>query len=230
MPAIQTNAREFLLTSDYPLDKIVHLVEGSVTVPGTDKATTTKPHGLPYAPLVAGNYSDLSDFSAAYEFKSGPLAPPNPISPYKYDFSAYSDGTNIIIESGNVVSTSAVTLYYRLYCFAPSDQNLESEPTNQGVDNFMLNTDFNYTKLALADVFDQAANTSFDPTFHVVTHNLGYIPQVSFWVETDGIIRNNPIASPTDRGVVCNVTSTSLVFSFISTLASRVHYRVYHDE
>lgn len=224
MPAILANSRSFRLSSDYPLDKIVWMYTGSVTLAANGNKDVVLPHSLPFTPLPTGTWTTASDWSVSYEINSGPLGG----NPFTVNTSVEANATNVTFANQNNVN-SPVTLYFRIYCLEPSDVNLDAPSTNMGVDNFMLNSGLNYTKLFLAGV--TTATTASGTYTPVVIHNLGYKPQVMAWVEELGIARPLAFSQPVSGNSI-SVSSVSLGIRYIAygTNPMRVHYRVYVDE
>ena len=228
MPAIVSNAKQMLLSSDYPLDKVVGIKNGSrgvASFPGT--STIVVPHGLPFAPLFIGQWSLSPDFSVTYEFGSGPVGN---VLRFNYSVSSYifSDATNLTMEVSNFLD-NPITFYYRIYMFQPTTYNVALPFTAAQADTFTLNTDYNYTKLFMSGHINSPA-----PTNNVITHGLGYAPQVIYWDELDnGNIRNEPVALMLipfqSYNTGCEVTTNELVIA-PSAGTIRLHYRIYIDE
>ena len=203
--------RDFLLNTDYEMDKIVYFNTGSLN----SGSSTSIQHNLGFIPLVFGVCSFNSDFSD-----------PRTI-PYNYQlqsdyvtFSATADGTNINL-SFNTANGSPGAIYYRIYAFEPSNSAATIAPTNNHASQFILNTDYNYCKLCKKGIIDSDGS---------VSHNLGYIPQVLAWSESGGVI--TPIDESTPSDPITNqptqviVTTSSITFQNIG----KAHYRIYYDE
>ena len=218
----------FLISGDYPLDKIVYFGKSSGA-----PTTMVINHSLGYAPLFEVVWSLDSGFSDVYGFNSGPvsISPFSAFSPILTEFS-YSDSTNIQLEFGNAGLVSNV--YVRVFGFMPSNINVPATATSgvSGVEDFIINSDYNYTKLALAGVTNSSSTPSSQ---EVIAHNLGYIPQSRIWREESSKIY--PIVSPfyftgtaeTDIAVVDDTSVTLTRGPYIST-SSRFHYRIYADK
>lgn len=106
----------------------------------------------------------------------------------------------------------------------PSNVDVSAAPTSSDTGTFLMNTDFNYTKLIDADIRNTASAT--------ITHDLGYYPQAEVWWESGGWMRKivDMMPSITDNPQAKITTSTlSLVpGTFISP--DRWHYRIYEEE
>lgn len=229
MPADVQKAKNFLLTTDFPLDKVIYLQSGSDTIPfPTAGYVVTIAHGLPFIPLVSGSWSLTSDFSLLYEYGSGTFPSSNiGASNFDQSMTISADSVNVYITPINV-SGSSFTLYYRIFAFEPSDSNEDLEPTASAGDDFVLNTDYNYTKLYLNDVIlSPAVGTE------VILHNLGYEPQVMAWVNDAGITKPIDVSEAPTLGtyVTAVVTDTTLEFIIPVGLApERIDYRLYLDD
>lgn len=230
MPADIQKAKNFLLTTDFPLDKVIYLNSGSVTINfPTAGQQIVIPHNLPFTPLVSGSWALNPTFSTLYEYGSGTF-PSNDIgsSVFNISMDIKADTTNITILPTNV-SGSSFILYYRVFGLQPSDNNSDLLPTASSGDNFVLNTDYNYTKLYLNDVILNATTGTY-----TVLHNLGYLPQVMAWVEDTGYTIPIDVSEAPDTFgiyVTCIVNTTSIQFIVPAFLTiDRIDYRLYIDE
>lgn len=216
---------DFLLNSDYPLDKVIYQDIRSVAIPGYDYNDVTFAHGLGFLPLVSAQWSTASDFSVSYNIGGGP----NTGATRSYATGIAADGTNIYLTTSNNTA-SAVTLYFRIYGLMPDNVNADVPSTASSGDTFILNTDYNYSKLVTAGrVTGPGSGTSTS----TITHALGYRPQVSIWMtrasRVSPYLLNQVTATPFDA-VTAHVTTTALVFTFTSVLeAYEMHYRIYGD-
>lgn len=220
MPAILANARNFLINTDYPMDKVIYLKEQSLTM--GDSIDVSIAHGLPFIPLVWFQWSLTSDFAIAYENNTGPF--PSGIPGYLFALLVMieANATNIILRGNG--TTSSITIYVRIFGFQPSTSNVDLAPTSSQADNFILNTDYNYMKLITAT--SVAVNAGVTNT---ITHGYGYIPHILLWDESSGTIR--PVnLSRTSGGIPVEVTANQIII--INDSASNVimHYRLYIDE
>lgn len=230
MPAILANAPDFLLTSDYPLDKVVARFTGSLALSGYfDSELVNIPHSLSFTPLPVVQWSLTSDFSTTYEAGSGPL--PDDVTRFYFgiQLDTRANSTNVIIEAANFL-TAGQTIYYRVFCFMPSDVNSDVTFTADTGDEFALNTDYNYTKLFASGKLTLASNATY-------THNLGYVPQVFGWLENGGTIytpfTNMNVSKPTSTytpAVLAGIKVTSTTIEFIGLSSYTYgHFRVYID-
>lgn len=224
-----TDPRNFLLNTDYPLDKVIYRSTGSFAIgAGFATASASISHGLSFTPLPVLQWSTSSDFSVVYEAGSGP-APDDIISNIVgIAVDCTADSNSIDISASNF-NTSAYTIYYRVFCFMPSDVNADVNSTQDEGDNFVLNTDQNYAKL-----FDSGKLLLSSST--TVTHSLGYEPQVFMWIEsaagtifTPFTALNNSSATSADQQGY-KVTDTQIEFKELSPSYLYGHYRIYADE
>jgi hypothetical protein len=231
MPANLQNARFFKLTTDFPMDKVIYLHSGTYTIPfPTMGATIVIPHGLPFTPLVSGSWDFNSGFTTNYDYGTGSVPSSNPAQPFNVSLDIKANATNIVITPINV-SGSSVTVYYRIFGLEPSDSQADIPFTASSGTPFILNTDFNYTKLYL----DGIASGLTPSSTRNVNHNLGYPPQVMAW-SRDSSGYTSPISiTYIQSGVtdsvslsVGNNTITIRTGSFSSV--NRVDYRLYIDE
>lgn len=223
--------RNFLLNTDYPMDQIVFLKEGSM-VRGDGIFTINIPHGLPFTPLPEMVWSHTADFAICQTGPDESYFDNQWTTMVGEYYNVLADDTNIIIQ-GNNNSGSTKTIYYRIWAFAPSTASLDSvvpSTTNSG-DNFILNTDYNYMKLAYSGYLSSAGGgvKSF-------SHNLGYVPRVKTWnIASELAYQNNfnQIISIDPDGSVgysigTHITSTQLVM-MNNSVNDGIEYRIYYD-
>ena len=160
-----------LLTTDKPLDKVVYLHTEAVAIAAYDYNDVTIAHGLSFLPLVNAQWSTSPDFSTSYNIGGGP----NTGASRSYNTGIAADATNVYINTTNNTA-SAVTLYFRIYGLMLNTVNDDAPHTASSGDSFVLNTDYNYTKLV-------AAGTVTGPSsgYQIINvdHSLLYRPQVS---------------------------------------------------
>lgn len=216
-----TDPRNFLFNTDYPIDQLVFVHEGSGSL-GTG-GTINVPHGLPFIPNVLFYWSFNSDFSIVYDQNVGPFPSGNPSFPFTLQVTATSDATNVILNANGTLGPS--TVYYRIMAFEPSDSSADVPATAQSADNFTLNTDQNYTKLFLNDKVTVASggNTT-------ITHDLGYIPQVMIWNVFSGVSTPMQYTSLDGFNRDVEVTTTSIIINNDTFLTYDFYYRIYADE
>lgn len=232
MPADVSKAKNFLLTTDFPLDKVILLDAGMATVP-FPVAGYLIPilYDLMFTPLVSGNWSLTSDFSVAYEFGSGTFPSSNAgASNFNISMDIYADGTGVFIDPTNV-SGAPVDIYYHVFGLEPSDSETDVPFTSNQGDRFVLNTDYNYTKLYMDDTIISPPT----PSTQTITHNLGYRPQVMPWI-TNSLGERRPVdvtliagGAPLDYGVVVTNSTVNFELDGLSTV-DRIDNRLYLDE
>lgn len=223
----KVNPRDFLLNTDYEMDKIVYFNEGSIAA---SEQTKTIQHKLGFTPLIFGICSTSSNFSNCRSI------------PYLYQlqdnyvqFEAKANGNSIVITYNDFGDQSS-RMYYRIYAFEPSNSAASVAPTSKYATQFVLNTDYNYCKLCKKGILTNTVGT------HTVPHNLGYIPQVLAWGKNNGYIF--PIESSYPDDPVFNephyvaVTDSNIIVrdndgtnpSVVGQTWDEVHYRIYYDE
>lgn len=226
MPAVDSNASNFLYTTDYPLDKIIYMKTGSFIVGAMDTVDHSIAHGLPFTPLLDGTWSTDPSFSLSYDMDTGvPTTAPEFI--FDVVASTFASSTDSIVSAQNGTGSS-VTVYYRIFGLEPSNSNLDVSFTSSVADNLVFNTDLNYTKLYKADIVT---------TTSVIDHGLGHRPQVNMWAEDptgSGSIRkiNQNDSTTTSVGYFSTVVSTinvTITFSPFAPVGTKAHYRIYLD-
>lgn len=205
----KVDPRDFLLNTDYELDKIVYFQEGSLNVGQYD---IDIPHSLGFAPLIFGVCAFSEDFS---DSRTIPWQYQNDNGVQQFTASANASNLRVTYTSD---SGSPAKIYYRIYGFEPSDSHARVGATSKHAKKFILNTDYNYCKLHSKGI------TTPNST---VEHNLGYLPQILAWRETNGWV--TPIEEAySDSGAT--ITSSDVVFHNPYLGIDKIHYRIYYDE
>lgn len=216
MPAIIANARDFLFSTDFPIDKIIGHKEGSVSVGAGGSAFPSVPHPFTFAPLYTIKWSTTPDFSNSYDEIGVSTVD-------SLQLNVQVDTSNVFFFINNATG-STVTFYYRILYFMPPDVNVTATPTAIDFEDFNLNTDYNYTKIYLED---KAVGSNA-----TINHNLGYYPQVEVWyMRGDGKLVHlvdNELFSPFKPSA--KITTSSLTLNANSTSVSYWYYKVYIDE
>lgn len=228
-----TNPRNFLLSSDYPMDKVVYMTSGSFTASVTLSGNYDIPHGLSFAPLPVLSWSMYSDFSISYEIASSGTVG---WESYGLSFQPISDLTKISIQYYNNTG-SAKTIYYRIFCFMPSNVNVDVAYTQSTSNNFVIKTDYNYNKLFASGYIDNPMSAGVDFS---ISHNIGYIPRVYCWDDlgtpSSPLITISGLSTEYsfDNGEINGIqVTTDKIIAKAGTgfyQANRVHYRIYCDE
>ena len=211
--------RDFLLNTDYEMDKIIYYTSGSITA---DEYQKTIAHNLGFKPLIFGVCATTSDFSDPRTIPYENITQNNSIW-----FYAKASSSNLYLEHVNFSDQNS-KMYYRIYAFEPSSSTADIEPTSENASKFVLNTDYNYCKLFSKGELNGNGT---------VTHNLGYVPQVLAWYEVNlspndatkvviPIDMSQPV-NPYDTPMDTKVTTSNVVFQ---GYPGKIHYRIYYDE
>lgn len=230
-------AQKTIVTSDYPIDKVVFRKAGSTPVPKattmSDSITITIPHGLPFTPLPIGTYSP-DNFSTSQDFASGPYFYNPLFAQYgtQYFANIESDATNFYVKL--ISFDAARTMYYRVIGLSPV--SIPPTPIKE-VDRaggLFFNSDDNYLKIYSQNTvsINDSGAFGFDST--VIDHNLGYIPTCLVFTEWGDTIRQ--IGSENSMGVTgieayAYVSPTQLSMFYDPYFAGllKLHYKVYLD-
>ena len=205
----KVDPRDFLLNTDFEMDKIIYFKEGELNAGQYDVDID---HNLGFTPLVFGVCAFQSDFSDSRSIPYSHITQDNSV-----DFRVSANNTKLRLSYINY-SGSPAKIYYRIYGFEPTGSHAKVGPTDKYAKEFILNTDYNYCKLF--KVGTASAGSTID-------HNLGYIPQVLAWRESGGWV--SPIEeSATSSAII--ITDSSILFNYPSLGIDKVHYRIYYDE
>lgn len=218
-----SDARDFLLNTDYEMDKIVYYKSGELLPNNGHSAQTIDNFNLGFIPLIFAVFSFDKDFTDTrmdfmYSINNDVTIIVN----------AYSD--SVRIDYWNTPNPNK-KLYYRVYGFEPSNSRASVGYTQKDAKEFILNTDYNYCKLYKKGVVDS------DTT---ITHNLGYVPFVLAWEEdkwtnpAPGVITPCWLSGGESPGTSWSVPSISVTDKTVKIdgipTNGKVHYRIYYDE
>lgn len=235
--SLLTNISKVNFTSRYDVDKVIHKVSGSrsVTTAATmsDSVLITIPHSLGYAPLVMGQFAEVSDFSVAYEFGNPPYVYNGTFAQYlpRIDGTVEADSTNIYVALINFDTTR--TLYYRVICLIPSGITSSPKMPLSDRNPLLFNAQDNFLKI-LSDTKTTRAFAGFSPQTITIPHDLGYRPMALVYSEESGRVRRagaeNLIGS---SGVYSTVylDSANLYIEADTDFATNLtyHHRIYLD-
>ena len=226
---IKVDPRDFLLNTDYEMDKIVLVKEGNLAGPQTISIA----HGLPFWPLLFGFCSfnaDFTDskplpFSQELQFTGSPT----PSISARISVSVHTDKTNIVLTYANNHS-SPQPIYYKIYAFEPTDSNKIVGATKGEAKVFLLDTDRDYRKIYKKGTVDAGGEIVLD-------HKFGYIPQIMAWYELSGqnagyITNDFTFTDTGPNNIVATDQRVTIDFPITSPLLqdAKLHYRIYYDE
>ena len=207
------NPNDFLLNTDYELDKIVLFHEGQFT------GSTSFTHKLGFTPLIFGVWSTDKDFYSVNPINGELDSSSEPGYTPTLSVRGVATSTSVQLTSGG--NNSNQVLYYRVYAFQPSNSNKPVQPTANKSRKFVFNTDYNYCKLMHAGIFTHNGEE--------FRHNLGYVPQVIAWQQDNSTGNIRPLTVSSEAsGYGLTITGNRLVCG--SNISGNVHWRIYYDE
>lgn len=232
------NPNDFLLNTDYEMDKIIYFYEGKIEANSASQVSFK--HNLPFVPLLFGVWSTNEDFTDVHTFSylgSFDMSTSTYLCP-NIELSAHDD--KVFID--RVAVTGA--FYVRIYGFEPEDSHANLASTSSRANKFILNTDYNYRKLVKKGREKITPNPSSPTQFDnlVIDHNLGYKPQVMAWLEAANLDENDQEVShyieydywqTLDDETGLQVTTTQVIYRPRPTQSPAnfyLHYRIYYDE
>ena len=213
-------AKQFNIISDYPLDKLVYILQDTFSI-GTG-GTKRIPHGLPFVPLLSFQWSFTPNFDIAYEDNTGAFPSGNPGYFFTLQVAIDADSTDIVFNANGTLGSTPI--YVRVIAYPPDDALFDLTNTESLADSFVINSDKNYLKLVDATHFTLNAGAS-----NTVPHNLGYKPQILSWFTAGGISYPMSFAW-IDENINLEVTDTDFIFRNQSLSNARIDYRYYLDE
>lgn len=165
-------------------------------------ADQTIPHGLPFIPMLFGQWATSSAFNPSYDLGINVPGGGTGGQPL-YMCQFWADKTNVHITAMNN-STSTKTFSFRLMAFAPPDYTGEVTPVNYN-SPFSFNSHYRYQQILMQGQSSGAVN-----------HNLGYLPQSKVWA----IVQDTVLPA---MGVL-----TEMTLNLAST--GSFYYHIYKDE
>lgn len=223
--------RKFRYNSDYPMPFMVFFKNYDYSVAAYGYSTQTIEHGLPFTPLLVGQWSTSGDFNPSYDLA---LEYPNFVGGQPLSaISAGADATNIYLYMTNNDS-STKAFHFRIVAFPPPEYTGLATAIDDNTP-YKFNSDFNYLKIFAAGSRTVSARTDV-----AINHNLGYIPQTRLWRQiTSPVFGNIPVVSPMNSqrqpdGVLgAKVSTTQLVLGNWPAFGSDptlFYYHIYADE
>lgn len=225
------NPNNFLLNTDYPLDKIVYMDEGSWTPTsldpeyGTEQTSIIFATGIQATNFVCGEWSE-DDFATSFPIGStvsGGYYQRDPnsliygIVKGVEAFCAWG-GVNIVVQN-----YAYKEIKFRFYVLiSESEWNADSNPTAGLSNRLVLDTRENYPRLVEDRIIEIQANTPF-----VLNHNLGHRPFVRVWEGWNSDDPTERIFMPESNSIQ-SITNNQI--TFYSTWANTLYYRIYTDE
>lgn len=220
--------KQMIMTTDYPLDKVVYLHRGTLNFSSSLDYVISNP--FDFTPLIKVVWSTNADFTTTYGVGDGPLST-SPSFPFLPNLSvAKADASAITLQFGNPGSVSSA--YIRMYAFMPSTVSSDVSFNASAGDAFVINSGYNYSKLYRAGV---TASSSTAGSSETVSHNLDYYPQVEAWYEKSGVIYSMAqifMSGSTLATESFELTTSNLIFRRNPSLSGseRFHYRIYLDD
>lgn len=220
--------KKMVMTTDFPLDKVIFLHLGMLDL--SSSLDYIFPNPFTFTPLIKVVWSTSPDFNTTYGVGDGPLST-NPSFPFLPNLAvAKADLSSITLQFGNPGSIPSA--YIRMYAFMPSDTSSAVEPNTSAGDAFVINSEYNYSKLYRAGVTPFSSTAGSTET---INHDLDYYPQIEAWYEKSGAIYS--MAQIFKSGGSLSTESFELTNSNLIlrrdpflTGSERFHYRIYLDD
>lgn len=225
-----SKAGNFLITSEYPTDKIVWMYEGSVTTDEFGAFEAKISHNLPSIPFCTGLWTVdgwATQYNACTTIHQGQV--------YSR-YSQLSSNNTIVTFSGycsndDGTAMAGATVRFRLWGFFNESQTMGvfADTTSGLSENmFVKNTSFGYPKLFMEGIADATQETQ------TIYHNLGFIPFVEIWQELDDswFLVDYVDFTDEDSGASWTIHNTASYISFNGSSYTnyKYYYRIYADE
>nr|DAJ29233.1 MAG TPA: hypothetical protein [Caudoviricetes sp.] len=219
--------RRFIFNSDFPIDHVVYIRE--VDVPFSSSGVEIG-HNLGFTPLLMGLFS--ADNWASSMPIDTPASSGDNVGNVQVESNRYSIK---LINYGRLNRPIKV----RLFGLMPSDVNVDVSPPQVRYSRFNFNTDFNYSKLVKAGVFNTHWNSGENIVYH---HGLGYILEVEVWQEDNSGVVKKLFNVYDPNGVNFSSMGSRIVYAKITTQdfiirtdganqdITKIHYRIYGDQ
>lgn len=237
-----TKPQNFLLNTEYPLDKVVYMTQGEWTPTGFDSETGSASKifaietGIDAPHMVIGEWSD-DNWETSY-----------PLGTYRYRGGWYQrDSNSLLYEKSTrvlalgymgdtiaeqpdnngfivqVASSYSTKVKWRAYVMIPESywETIVS-PTASLSNPLVLDTRDNYPKLFEDKIVKLSANTPV-----TVYHNLGFKPYIRAWSAFGGNSLKDTVFSCESFNITA-LDESKIVFE--DTSNSFVYYRIYADE
>ena len=219
--------RRFIFNSDFPIDHVVYIREEDVPFSSSGVEIG---HNLGFTPLLMGLFS--ADNWASSMPIDTPASSGDNVGNVQVESNRYSIK---LINYGRLNRPIKV----RLFGLMPSDVNVDVSPPQVRYSRFNFNTDFNYSKLVKAGVFNTHWNSGENIVYH---HGLGYIPEVEVWQEDNSGVVKKLFNVYDPNGVNFSSMGSRIVYAKITTQdfiirtdganqdITKIHYRIYGDQ
>lgn len=161
-----------LVNTHYPQPWIIWKRAYSITVDANGYvADQALAHGLPFTPLLIGQWSPNTNFNPSYDLSVNIPGGSTGGQPETF-CQASADSANIYFTILN--NAGRRTFYFRLMAFAPPNYTGNVTPVDYS-SPFRFNSHYRYQQLYM-----QGQSSG------VVAHNLGYLPQAKVWTNSGG--------------------------------------------
>ncbi len=193
----------FIYNSNFKTPYIIYKREFSVPCRAGDIARTSFEHGLPFTPLLIGQWSLNSDFLPSYDLS---LSTPNfsQLRPERV-CNIGADESRVYFDLADNLYDGDVVFYFRIMAFAPPEFEGDISEIYQDSGNFISDSRLNYPKVWKFEKVGASAE---------IEHNFGYIPQVKVWSKTsipiDTNYKTRNVIAPIFTSIAADLTSGAL--------------------
>lgn len=209
------------IDTDHPMDKVVFLKEGQVSVTTANDAVFSFNHGIGAMLFVDGIWSP-DNWSTTYQFGSSKRVG----DVIAITSSLLANDTRV---EGTIRYNQNVTAKYRIWGFIEESTTLNlsvSETASKSENLFVINSDYNYPRLIAEGIANKG---------DTINHNAGVIPRVDIWrydsyIQGYGKLYNDGFGLTYGGfGEFAKITANQIVFSNVTGAGDRYYYRVYES-
>lgn len=211
---------QFIINSDYPMDKLVWLKEGQAKMNQWGEVTIELEHAIPAQIFVRGVWT-IDNWETTYTFGTQRQE-----SQYYTILSTLSADDNKVYLYASKEGAGNKDFKYRLWgvMYEQETRNVDVSPTaSLSRNKFVINTDYKYPSLAIEGISD-AGKT--------VYHHLGAYPFVDIWGKGDNtrgyeILTGDSFGSIYGSGEWAKLTTDAIIFSANTMPYKKYYFRIY---
>ena len=232
------NARDVLFASSLDIDKVLGIYTGTFELPssgvaGTDNTVTTE---------ITTNIDETTFFYGIYSIDGGDnwnIFNTNIDHVESEDLTVNPEGEYVVLgqsEPNKFTMTAVNTSDFTATLFFDYDVMykvaLLSRPNQGDVEIQTITNDIwfdsrkNYQKIAV----DSVTDTDGTDVVNVISHNLGYIPKVTAFIEASDVLLDSGSIIYSANSLNVAITTTNVTVTVSGTYTGTLYTRIYYDD